>query len=339
MINSYSEFQPLKEVVVGQGYPTDYFECVADSQVRETLQTIFNEIEQDFQHLIRTLQQFDVTVTRPGIVSKAHFEYSVEHNQATIPPITPRDRQAVFGNKLVRLSNWDTFDPLFDHYQRQHPDSVLIPRGHNKLAIDGANASCVYRMGRDVWFDQSAWLTETHSQWLIDNVLTDPGYRFHVMVTDGHSDSVFAVLKPGVILTCLHDTGVNYSTDFPNWQQYRVDKPSLARFADFRNQFHPGQRWWVPGHNNLEQFRTYVDQYLNHWVGEIHETVFDVNCLSIDTEHVIFCCYNKEVFDYCKRNGIEPILCELRHRFFFDGGVHCVTLDIEREGGMEDYFG
>lgn len=338
MINSYSEFQPLKEVVVGQGYPADYFDCVADSQTRDTLQTIFGEIEEDFNNLIRTLNQFGVKVTRPGIVSKSAFEYSVHHNQAIVPPITPRDRQAVFGNKLIRLSNWNTFDSMFEHYQSEYPDSVIVPRGHDKLAIDGANASCVYRMGRDIWFDQSEWLTPDHTQWLQQNILTDSRYRFHAMQTNGHSDCVFSVLKPGVILTCLHDSGVNYATDYPGWAQHRVDKPSIAQFHQFQQQFHPGQRWWVPGHDNLDQFRSFVDQYLNHWVGEIHETVFDVNCLSIDTEHVIFACYNKEVFDYCRQHGIEPILCDLRHRFFFDGGTHCCTLDIEREGGMEDYL-
>jgi hypothetical protein len=339
MINSYSEFQPLKEVVLGQGYPPDYFDCIADAQTRETLQTIFREIEEDFQNIIRTLNQFGVRVVRPGIISKFEFEQSVEHNCPVIPPLTPRDRQVVFGNKLVRLSNWHTFDPLLNYYRNQCADNVIIPRGLDQLAIDGANASCVYRMGRDIWFDQSEWLTPEHTQWLQKNILNDSQYRFHAMQTNGHSDSVFSVLKPGVILTCFHDAGIAYEQDFPGWSQFKVEKPSVERFNNFKNEYHPGITWWVPGKNNLDQFRTFVDQYLNHWIGEIHETVFDVNCLSINTEHVVFACYNKDVFAYCESNGITPILCDLRHRFFFDGGTHCCTLDIEREGGMEDYFG
>jgi len=338
MINSYSEFQPLREVVVGQGYPADYFSCISDSQTRDTLQQIFGEIEEDFQHLQRTLESFGVRVVRPGIISKQRFEQSMDQNNACIPPITPRDRQTVYGQKLVRFADWTTFDPLFAHYQASEPDRVLIPTYQEKQLLAEANASCVYRMGRDVWFDQSAWLTEAHTDWLKQHVLTDPGYRFHDMVTNGHSDCVFSVLKPGVILTSFHDAGVAYATDFPGWNIHRVQTPSTERFVQFKNELHPGQRWWVPGQDNLNSFRSYVDQYLTHWVGEMHETVFDVNCLSIDTEHVVFACYNKEVFDYCEANGVTPILCELRHRFFFDGGTHCCTLDIEREGGMEDYF-
>jgi hypothetical protein len=334
MINSYSEFQPLQQVVVGQGYPADYFDCVEDSQVRNTLQQIFTEIEEDFDFLTKTLESFGVKVHRSNLPSKNQFQSA----QFLMPPICPRDRQTVFGQKLVRMAPSETFQPLIGHYMSQYPDHVVVPKGINAQIMNDANASCVYRMGKDIWFDESDWLRPDQSQWLIDNILTDTRYRFHRMYTNGHSDSVFSILKPGVILTSFHDAGVQYAKDFPGWKLHRVNNPSIQRFSEFRNQLHPGMRWWVPGLDNLDRFKSYVDQYLNHWVGEIHETVFDVNCLSIDTEHVIFACYNKQVFDYCESNGITPILCELRHRFFFDGGTHCCTLDIERKGGMEDYF-
>jgi len=338
VINSYSEFQPLKECVVGQGYPPDYFDFIKDSKIREPLQQIFVEIEEDFQNLIQTLNEFGVKVVRPGLINKELFQYTAMHDQAIMPPITPRDRQTVFGKHLVRVSDHSSFNPLIGHYRRQDPNHVIIPLGESANIMQGANASCIYRMGRDIWFDESEYLTLDQIQWLQKNVLSDPNYRFHDMKTDGHSDCVFAVLKPGVIISCFHDSGVAYSTDFPGWDVHRVYKPSVERFYQFRNDFHPGQRWWVPGLNNLDQFRFYVDNYLNHWVGAIHETVFDVNCLSIDTRHVIFACYNKEVFEYCERHDITPILCDIRHRFFFDGGTHCCTLDIHREGDMEDYL-
>ena len=48
--------------------------------------------------------------------------------------------------------------------------------------------------------------------------------------------------------------------------------------------------------------------------------------------------YNKKVFDFLKKHKIEPIICQQRHRWFWDGGVHCLTQDIYREGEQEDYF-
>ncbi len=66
--------------------------------------------------------------------------------------------------------------------------------------------------------------------------------------------------------------------------------------------------------------------------------VFDVNCLVLDESHVIFSAYNKEVFDYCRKHKIEPIISELRHSYFWDGGISCCTQDIRRRGGLETYL-
>jgi glycine amidinotransferase/scyllo-inosamine-4-phosphate amidinotransferase 1 len=37
-------------------------------------------------------------------------------------------------------------------------------------------------------------------------------------------------------------------------------------------------------------------------------------------------------------HGIEVIPRPLRHAEVLGGGFHCVTLDIVRDGGAEDYF-
>jgi len=333
--NSHAEFQQLKEVIVGQGYPPEYFDFIEDQEVRQNLQKIFGEIEEDFQHLIKTLEDLGVKCYRPGIPTKEEFA----RNPTMTPPLTPRDRQQVLNGKMVRMNNWNTWGRLWKWLKETYPEDVVDEYiGQSIPPIDGANASCIFKMGKDIWFDQSDFLNQTQTQWLKDNILTRPDYRFHDMVTDGHSDCVFTVLKPGVILTSFWDAGVAYKDDFPNWKLHRVENPSLERFNDFRAELHPGFSWWVPGVDNAPKFKKYVDTYLGEWVGEVHESVFDVNCLVVNEENVIFGCYDEAVFKYCEANGINPILCDIRHRFFFDGSVHCCTLDTVREGDCEDYF-
>lgn len=345
IFSKYSEFQPLEEVVVGQGYPIDYFDNIEDSEVRENVQKIFFEIEEDFQHLVKTLEEFDVKVIRPELISKQEYQSQCELTKPPMPPLTPRDRQGVFGKKFVNLCDWPPFTKMIDHYKQLDSDNVIdMFRSENNPVINGANNSCIFQMGRDVWFDESDFLTSAQSQWIEKNVLTDSNYRFHRMLTEGHGDCVFAVLKPGVIITSYHDNGVNYKSDFAGWKLHHIGTPSITRelqgkYWKFRNEFHPGGVWWTPGKDNLPKFSAYVDKYLDGWLGAVHESVFDVNCLSIDEKHVIFGCYDKGVFDYCEANGVTPILCDIRHRFFFDGSVHCCTLDIRRSGGMEDYYG
>ena len=47
---------------------------------------------------------------------------------------------------------------------------------------------------------------------------------------------------------------------------------------------------------------------------------------------------DKKIFDYLKKHRIEPIICPMRHRYFWDGGIHCFTLDLQRKGSRENYF-
>ena len=47
---------------------------------------------------------------------------------------------------------------------------------------------------------------------------------------------------------------------------------------------------------------------------------------------------NKLVFEYLKKHKIEPVVCPVRHRYFWDGGIHCLTLDLRRKGNRENYF-
>ena len=47
---------------------------------------------------------------------------------------------------------------------------------------------------------------------------------------------------------------------------------------------------------------------------------------------------NQELTPFLKKHNIEPVHVPLRHRWFWDGGLHCTSLDIYREGTQQDYF-
>jgi hypothetical protein len=99
-----------------------------------------------------------------------------------------------------------------------------------------------------------------------------------------------------------------------------------------------GGKWWIQGEEHNDQLIDYVESWLGNWVGYCEETVFEVNMLSINDECVIVNNYNKKVFDFLKKHKINPIISEQRHRWFWDGGVHCLTQDLYREGNQIDYF-
>jgi hypothetical protein len=159
-------------------------------------------------------------------------------------------------------------------------------------------------------------------------------------ITQGHGDAVFAILKPGVILSSMHDGDIDYSVNFPGWEVHRIWDASVwaaMEVGKFKYENFNG-RWYVPGVNPNDEFANFVDTYLNKWTGFVQETVFDVNCLVLDEHNVIFSSFNREVFEFCRRHRIEPIVCEQRHKYFFDSGISCCTQDIRRRGELERYL-
>jgi N-dimethylarginine dimethylaminohydrolase len=202
-----------------------------------------------------------------------------------------------------------------------------------------AVASCIVRCGTDVFFDQSEWLTDEQMFWIQDNVL-DSRYQVRRAKTNGHGDAVFAILKPGVIISSMHDADINYKDSFPGWEVRKVWDPTVfaaMEVGKFRYENWNGN-WYVQGQTTTPEFANFVDTYLTKWTGFVKETVFDVNCLVLDEQHVVFSSYNKDVFKFCESHGITPIISELRHKYFFDGGISCCTQDIRRRGGLETYL-
>ena len=74
MINSYTSWQPLEEVIVGRAYSPDYFDFIDDAQVRNQLQQILAETEEDLDNLQRTIEQYGARVRRPTLMDKHRFE-------------------------------------------------------------------------------------------------------------------------------------------------------------------------------------------------------------------------------------------------------------------------
>jgi hypothetical protein len=326
-------------VIVGRAYPPEYFDFIDNVQVRNQLQQILYETEEDLTNLQRTIETYGARVHRPGLPDQQWFyQQQLKSQGAPLPPLTPRDWQISLGQKLLRVLHIPELDDICAKYS----DQVINPRStvwDPDCILNGASASCIVRVGRDVFFDNSDYLRPEQTQWIVDNVLGSE-YRIHEAVTDGHGDAVFAILKPGVILSSKHDMHLHLADDFPGWDVLKIWDSSIwaaMEVGKFKYESNPGA-WYVQGQTPTPEFTDFVDKYLNKWTGFVAETVFDVNCLVLDEENVIFSAYNKQVFDFCHRHRINPIVCELRHSYFWDGGISCCTQDLIRRGGLETYL-
>ena len=155
---------------------------------------------------------------------------------------------------------------------------------------------------------------------------------------DGHTDGNFHPIKPGAILS-LNDVQT-YSKTFPDWDVCYLPDQSWDKVDGFlKMKGKVAGKWWVPDQENNDEFTYFVETWLTDWVGYTEETVFDVNVLVLDEKHVCVSQQNNEqVNNFLKKHGMEPVYIPWRHRYFWDGGLHCITLDLYREGIQQDYF-
>jgi len=130
-----------------------------------------------------------------------------------------------------------------------------------------------------------------------------------------------------------------YADTFPGWEVVYLPGQSWSKVQPFLDlKLKNKGRWWIPGFEYDQAVIDVVETWLDHWTGYVEETVFDVNMLIVDPKNVLVFNYNKQVFDALDRYGITAHVVPFRHRYFWDGGIHCVTSDLHREGTMQDYF-
>ena len=113
MINSYTSWQPLEEVIVGRAYTPDYFDFIDNAQVRAQLQQILAETAEDLDGLQRVIERYGARVRRPDLMPRDQFQQQqIAGEGAALPPLTPRDWQITLGNGYCvccRCRNWTQY--------------------------------------------------------------------------------------------------------------------------------------------------------------------------------------------------------------------------------------
>lgn len=333
-INYHAPWHTLTHACVGATYNQSFYSPIKNSKIRESLQQIAAETEEDYANLINVLESFGVSVSRPNVdnnllitdfvdsVGRIDFNSANSCTLIPRPPMQPRDSFLVIGNQVLLTNREST---MFEHII---PDSCLWSDSINHPGFDAPLCTVV---GDTVILD-----CREHS-WLYDFFVDAfPEYKIKPVYIGGHNDAVYSLVKPGVIISTHHYS--DYSNTFPGWSVKQIKNQSWNAIPGWRNIKHSNRnRWWVPDAVNNEEFAAFIDTWLIDWVGHVHETVFDVNMLQINSEVVLVNNYNQEMFDFLKSHGITAIVCPFRHRFFWDGGLHCITNDLCRIGERETY--
>lgn len=338
LINFNAPWHPLKHVWVGRSYSTKFYEPIKNSRVRDALQKIASETEEDYLNLASVLQGLDIKVERPGIdpelnimnyvndQGQLNYENANSFTLIPRPPMQPRDSMLIVGNTMIESNDELAWAEDLVAGLELGTDQV---KRNNGLPFD---APLVTVIGQHLIVDcrDHVWLGD-HMQKLCPDRTVVP-----VMI-GGHNDAVFCPVRPGLIVSSYHHE--NYADTFPGWEVKFIENQSWNAIPDWRKFKHSNvDKWWIPEEDNNPEFANFVDTWLGNWLGYVKETVFDVNMLQIDENTILVNNYNKEMFDFFKTKHIEPIVVPFRHRFFWDGGIHCVTADIYRQGESDVYI-
>ena len=385
MYSVYQHWNQLKVCMVGKTYPPEFYSWIQNTQTRKTFEKLAEETEEDYQSLIKLLEnKFGVSTVRPQFPSNLDELYV--DGKWVQPPTAPRDYFIMIGEKfwvpkvpngshawgVFYRQNKQTYWPeyvrpndfyetwpqfandikkkfeTFQQFDQNHLDAKLnfythifddIKSQGNSIEytdLDFINGCFVSRIGKDLMFatqtfhdDKQALLQQVNEYF--------PDTNNRIVNAGGHGDAVYCPVTPGLIIS-LHDIPT-YKDTFPDWEVVYLPDSNYAHMRDFEFSMKRNKgRWFFPGFEKDPHMVEMVDHYFDEWVGEVHETVFDVNMLVIDEKNVIVSAHNDQVESACARYGVNVHVSPFRHKYFWDAGIHCITNDLNRVGSPENFL-
>ena len=354
MLNVYNHWDKLKTCIVGRTYGPDFYSFVKDPAVRKSMCVIAEQTEEDLANLCNQLRKFDVTVIRPSVTDNY---LDVKYGKKILPaPLTPRDYTAVIDDKvfmptpnanelwntlrgedwpevppvdLLRngtISGYDNFsiEDLFylDHTWLTELESLARKLGNQIIYDHNVDSAMVQRIGDDLYVGN--W--KPGDPWVTDKLATlFPNKQVTLIESHGHLDGRLCIVSPDLIIT---GSNIKVNHIFPNHEIFTVRQTAVKEFGKAKAA--SIGKWWIPEQLSSSGFQNYIETYLSNWVGEVQESCFDVNMLIVDPRNVFCSTEDPRLFRVLESHGITPHVVPYRHKMFWDGGLHCVTSDLDR---------
>ena len=302
MINSWNEWDPLEEVVVGIATHANWPSTdpvFADEANKTTWketpvpsgpvpQWIVDEANEDLNILAETIVKYGATVRRPQPLNWVQRQGMYNY--------CPRDRLLVAGDTIVDVSMMypcrnQEIHALDNILYEQRV--VRMPKNQG-LILDAAN---VCRLG-DTWlFLESASGNRAAYEWLCEQF---PNIKIELcnFYSGVHIDSTIVPLREGLVLL----------------NGDRVNKENCPRVFD---------SWTKIYATDVVAQGFYQYPYASKWIA--------LNMLVLDPYTVIVDRNQLQLIDILEQYNFTVIPLELRHSRTLGGGFHCVTLDTRRK--------
>lgn len=304
MLNSWNEWDTLKEIVVGTAtnanWPTN--DPVFSKESEKTTwkktpvpsgpvpQFIVDEANEDLQILSDTLEKLGVVVYRP--VDMDFPKLGGMYNYC------PRDRLIVAGNTLI--------DPAMMYPCRDQESEAL--------SFVFLKARSIFSMPRKLGYVlDAANVLRMNDQWLC--LLSDSGNFPAIAWLQRQVESIGIRIE-----TCNFYSGVHIDSTIAVLNDHTaIVNASRVTPATLPNSLVGFDIIWV---EDVIERSFYQYPYASKWIG--------LNVLSFDPETVIVDKIQTKLIKELERRRFTVIPLELRHSRTLGGGFHCVTLDLSR---------
>ncbi|MGW7531803.1 inosamine-phosphate amidinotransferase 1 [Amycolatopsis sp. NPDC054798] len=349
-VNSWDEFTQLREVIVGDVeharlpamtdlsawlacYPTLTRAELERVSVGRFPAQVIDETKEDLAILVDTLRELGVVVRQPAAPDHSIRFKTPDWSSDGYLSYCPRDITMVLGSTIVetpspmraRYFELLGMRELFQEYMLRGATWLAAPKprlgdelfsldehglpllGEQEPVFDAANT---LRIGRDIVYQVSRSGNEMGRQWLESMLRLVGDFRVHAVrgvYGYTHIDTTITLLRPGLVLL----------------NPDRLSPDTVP--APFRG-------WDVLWSPPVRDVPTVVQPPLSApWLG--------MNLLMVSPDVAIVDSGQPELIAAIERRGITVIPLQLRHSRVLGGGFHCVTLDVVRDGGLEDYTG
>ena len=306
MINSYNEWDPLEEIVVGSATYANWpgtDPIFAKESVKTTWtetpvpsgpvpQWIIDEANEDLDALADTLTKLGVTVRRP---TEMNFQES-----GGMYNYCPRDRLLIAGSTVIDTAMMypcrDQEIQALDFVIKDAEQVLTMPKNSGHV-LDAAN---ILRLGKDKYlFLESTSGNKLAWYWLLTNLPTTTSMEICNFYSGVHIDSTIVPLREGlVLLNASRVNKINCPHVFDDWEKIWVTDDQIVA-QDF-----------------------YQYPYASKWIG--------LNMLVVDPNTVIVDAAQHDLIEMLARKNFTVIPRTLRHSRTLGGGFHCVTLDLRR---------
>ena len=201
---------------------------------------------------------------------------------------------------------WNTYNTL------QTDQQLERVRAHDLVLTEAEplfDAADIARFGKDLFVQLSLVTNRSGYRWIKQHF---PAHRVHAITFTNthplHIDSTWVPLRPGLVLHCGE----------------RLAEPELIAYFNI-NDWEVIEAVQPDSWAHLPRL-----SFCSPWLA--------VNMLNLDPDTV--CVEESEVrlAEQLEKYGFEVIPVPFRAVAPFGGGLHCATVDITRDGVMEDYF-